>query len=311
MRRQNANALTARERQVLALIRVGLTNEEIAQRLGITLDGAKYHVSQILSKLGVATREEATAVALGERRRWWARWPVWAKIGGAATVAAAGLGLAVLAWGVLRTEEANSRLQSNAQGAVRIDSISPGSGTIGTELVIRGSGFDSTDNDIGFASGTNGTAYLTGIPSPDGGTLRFELKDTLGACPISQTASCVDIGFPLPAGELNVAVYNVNGTSNAMAFRREASRIEIAQSAIDASPAMQDLKSLLDEIVRDSYQPSTGAYLSSVGIGIRESETEVYIELELRGIDLTSLEDDIPDEIAGYQVRVLQRPPTP
>ncbi len=47
--------LTTREREVLDLVRLGLTNEEIAGRLGITEAGAKYHVSQILSKLGVAT----------------------------------------------------------------------------------------------------------------------------------------------------------------------------------------------------------------------------------------------------------------
>jgi DNA-binding CsgD family transcriptional regulator len=103
MRRQRPDALTAREQEVLDLIRRGLTNEEIAQRLGISLDGAKYHVSQILSKLGVATREEAAVVAVGERRRWWAAWPLWAKIAGGATVAATAVGLAVLAWGALRT----------------------------------------------------------------------------------------------------------------------------------------------------------------------------------------------------------------
>ena len=101
--RRDPDELTDREREVLELLRRDFTNEQIASRLGISLDGAKYHVSQILSKLGVATREEAAAVALGERRRWWAAWPLAAKIAGAATVAAAAAGLAVLAWGVLRT----------------------------------------------------------------------------------------------------------------------------------------------------------------------------------------------------------------
>jgi len=99
------DTLTRREREILDLLRRGLTNEEIAARLGISLDGAKYHVSQILSKLGVATREEAADVALGERRRWWAAWPLWAKIAGAATVAAAVGGLAVLAWAAIWTSE--------------------------------------------------------------------------------------------------------------------------------------------------------------------------------------------------------------
>ena len=105
--------LTAREREVLDLVRPGLTNDEIAGRLGITEAGAKYHVSQILSKLGVATREEAAAVhaqanhvaeAFQPRhRRWWAALPLAAKAAGVAVVLAAVAGLGLLAWGVLRT----------------------------------------------------------------------------------------------------------------------------------------------------------------------------------------------------------------
>src|SRR3989454_10343895 len=103
MRRRDPTDLTDRERDVLELLRRDFTNEQIAERFGIALDGAKYHVSQILSKLGVATREEAAAIALGERRRWWAAWLLWAKIAGAATMVAAAAGLAVLAWGVVHT----------------------------------------------------------------------------------------------------------------------------------------------------------------------------------------------------------------
>ena len=51
--------LTPREWEVLALIREGLSNEQIAQRLGISLSGAKFHVSEILSKLQVTDRVEA------------------------------------------------------------------------------------------------------------------------------------------------------------------------------------------------------------------------------------------------------------
>jgi DNA-binding CsgD family transcriptional regulator len=51
--------LTPREHQVLDLIRQGLTNEQIAQRLGISFSGARYHVAEILSKLGVNSRQEA------------------------------------------------------------------------------------------------------------------------------------------------------------------------------------------------------------------------------------------------------------
>ena len=51
--------LTPREWQVLSLLEEGLTNREIADRLGISSDGAKYHVAEIISKLGVNNRREA------------------------------------------------------------------------------------------------------------------------------------------------------------------------------------------------------------------------------------------------------------
>src|SRR5438132_8162372 len=102
-RPRHPDILTPREWEVLELVRQRLSNEQIAERLGISFDGAKYHVSQILSKLGVATREEAASLRLQERRRWRASWPLWARIAGATTLAAAVAGLAVLAWAVLQT----------------------------------------------------------------------------------------------------------------------------------------------------------------------------------------------------------------
>ncbi|MCC7364742.1 MAG: helix-turn-helix transcriptional regulator [Dehalococcoidia bacterium] len=53
--------LTDRQSEVLRLIAKGRTNAQIADELGITLDGAKYHVREILGKLGVESRDEAAA----------------------------------------------------------------------------------------------------------------------------------------------------------------------------------------------------------------------------------------------------------
>jgi DNA-binding CsgD family transcriptional regulator len=57
------SGLTAREGEVLALLREGLTNTEIGARLFISAKTAEHHVGRILTKLGVRTRAEAAAVA--------------------------------------------------------------------------------------------------------------------------------------------------------------------------------------------------------------------------------------------------------
>lgn len=53
------DTLTRRERQILALIRAGQSNRDIAERLGISLSTVKNHVHSILDKLHVGTRLKA------------------------------------------------------------------------------------------------------------------------------------------------------------------------------------------------------------------------------------------------------------
>jgi NarL family two-component system response regulator LiaR len=59
--------LSARENEVLKLMTEGLGNAGIAERLVIARATVKFHVSSILSKLGVQTRTEAVAMALQNR----------------------------------------------------------------------------------------------------------------------------------------------------------------------------------------------------------------------------------------------------
>jgi DNA-binding NarL/FixJ family response regulator len=59
-------ALTEREREVLSLIAKGKSNREIGTELFITPKTASVHVSNILAKLGAASRTEAAAIAYRE-----------------------------------------------------------------------------------------------------------------------------------------------------------------------------------------------------------------------------------------------------
>ena len=56
--------LTRREREVLALLVGGKTNNELAAELGISRGTAHLHVSNILSKLGAGNRTEAAMLAV-------------------------------------------------------------------------------------------------------------------------------------------------------------------------------------------------------------------------------------------------------
>ena len=62
--------LSGREMEVLECVTLGMSNKEIASRLGISHQTVKNHVTAILRKLGVDDRTQAAVYAL---RRGWVR----------------------------------------------------------------------------------------------------------------------------------------------------------------------------------------------------------------------------------------------
>jgi DNA-binding NarL/FixJ family response regulator len=61
-------ALTVREAQILTLLELGRSNQDIATHLDIAVHTVKNHVHSLLTKLGVSTRAEAAALARAVRR---------------------------------------------------------------------------------------------------------------------------------------------------------------------------------------------------------------------------------------------------
>jgi len=63
----STEVLTPREIEILDLLEEGLTNQQIASRLTVTVNTVKNHVHNVLGKLGVASRSEAVTVARAAR----------------------------------------------------------------------------------------------------------------------------------------------------------------------------------------------------------------------------------------------------
>jgi DNA-binding NarL/FixJ family response regulator len=60
------SALTAREREILALVAHGYSNQDIASRLFISERTARTHVSNLLGKLRLSSRTQAALLAIRE-----------------------------------------------------------------------------------------------------------------------------------------------------------------------------------------------------------------------------------------------------
>jgi DNA-binding NarL/FixJ family response regulator len=61
-----AAALTDRQREIVVLIAEGLTNQAIADRLGLTRMMVSQHIATILWQVGLASRYEIAVWAIGQ-----------------------------------------------------------------------------------------------------------------------------------------------------------------------------------------------------------------------------------------------------
>jgi DNA-binding NarL/FixJ family response regulator len=65
-RRTAADPLSDREREVLRLLALGHTNQEIARMLYVSVRTAETHRAHIMQKLGITSRAELVRYAIGE-----------------------------------------------------------------------------------------------------------------------------------------------------------------------------------------------------------------------------------------------------
>ncbi|MGH2609506.1 MAG: LuxR C-terminal-related transcriptional regulator, partial [Tepidiformaceae bacterium] len=125
---------TPRQREVLDLLARGQSNQEVAEVLGISLDGAKWHMREILSKLGVDTREEAAeywrrrnSVSRKVRRLGHLMWPPTGWALASATGAALVIGVAAMWAATSGDDEPATQLRAaSPQAALATASPVPG-----------------------------------------------------------------------------------------------------------------------------------------------------------------------------------------
>ncbi len=188
-RPKHPDILTPREWEVLELVREGLSNDAIGERLGISLDGVKFHVSEILGRLGVRDRQEAARWQPAGRPWWMAAatpflfwrklglgWVAPAVAGGVAIAAVVGAGL--LIWGLTRTqagtelEYALAETFLNPDPAER-DFAGYAVATVGENVLIGVPEDDANGRDSGIAylfDGGSGALLQTfSNPNPDDG----------------------------------------------------------------------------------------------------------------------------------------------
>ncbi len=183
-----------------------------------------------------------------------------------------------------------------------IESISPSSGTVGTEVTIKGSGFHSNNNEIHFDCGekahcfyskeiidgeriTSSDAVLESISSPDGKTLTFVIPEVL--------KSTFGEWF-LPIGEIEIRVAHSGYASNSVKFTLESE----GKTSIE-----QTKEKLLRELMTIEGVIGVGIGECKVEWGVDLTITQLCIKVYLEK-DSSELRKKIPTQFEGFKVAI-------
>ncbi len=100
-----------------------------------------------------------------------------------------------------------------AGGALTLASLSPSSGRTGTTVVVKGTDFAASNNQVHF-----GIGYIGNLPSSDGTTLRFVVPDIVSPCQPDSPDPCATVLVKVTPGTYQVSVISAGSTSNATSF---------------------------------------------------------------------------------------------
>jgi|GEM_PF-3334418 len=226
--RTRVEEVTSRQLEVARLVAEGRTNPEIASSLGITLDGAKYHVSELLGRLGLERREEIAYWYRSERRgQRMRRFSALFASAPRAFATAAGA-TAVIALGVLFAVGLSGGLaQESAVG-----SPTP---TTTPSAVASEPGDAPPVGAVGDAS--NMPQSLEGLPFILGQRLRSEAPEVVSWERVDWTTGCFDIDVP---GGCPLSVSPVPGYRVVMNLDGEEyiarTGLEVGRYALEAAP---------------------------------------------------------------------------
>lgn len=185
--RTRIEEVTSRQLEVARLVAEGRTNPEIASSLGITLDGAKYHVSELLGRLALERREEIADWYRSERRGQRMRRLSALFASAPRAFATAAGATAVIALGVL--------FAVGLSGGLAQESVGGGPTPTATPTVVASEPGDAPPvGAVGDAS--NMPQNLEGLPFILAQRLRSETPEVVSWERVDWTTGCFDIDVP-------------------------------------------------------------------------------------------------------------------
>ena len=284
------DVLTPREWEVHALLREGLSNEDIAARLGITLATAKYHVSEIITKLGVRDRREAARWPGDTHHRAWlfglssrrprALAPV-LQVASAAAFLIVFFAVGLLIWGVTRTSSQPTDRRLVAPSWMIADIPTQRPSVIVFDLAAHKASRLDLGTTTGFLRWVDNGDVLVGYDSSASEYRTVRLDGTLVRSLLSQPDDGTLNSWLAPAYDSRRLIVNTEGGELALidAFTGESAPFAVVDGAETSAQAAVDGSRFAFSNRQDSYSNDRAAGVAGTGSSLILSDGMVFATL--------------------------------